>query len=406
MRKYGVLIFIIFLISCSNQNKNYSFTEEQIESLHLDSTAILRIETDSAIQVDLNSFLKKEKHFDFGSLIKEIKFVPLETTDESLLDNIIKIVVTDSYIYVMDGLQGGGLVIFDSSGKFIKRIANGSGPGELIRLYDIAYDFESDELIAYQHSFLLFFTPSGKFIRQVRLPFGAYNFTTIPNGYLFKTLDGQGNGHLGCFENYTLLVTDKKFKLKSVGMFNLPININYGGYNYLYNNNKGDVKVTQMYTDTIYQYLNSTDKLKVKYIINFDDKKLPEHYLKGSYNDFKNAINQNNYYYYLGEYLETENQSVFFLRNNYTRLTTVVYLDKMSGHLIGGTNADYSIKEIPPIGFPNTVSGNYFISSYLPSKNDTLLYNSSIISDIDKDKIKEFKEEDNPVLVFFQLKNF
>lgn len=405
MRKYSVLIFIIFLISCSNQSRNYSFTKEQVASLHLDSTTILRTESDSAIQVDLNPFLEKEKRFDLGSLIKEIKFVPLETTDESLLDYIMKIVVTDSHIYIMDGLQGGGLAIFDSKGKFIKRISHGSGPGELINLYDIAYDIENEELIAYQHPFLLFFTPSGKFIRQVRLPFGAHNFTTIPGGYLFKTLDRQGNEHLDRFEDYTLLVTDKKFKLKSVGMFNLPTNINYGGYNYLYNN-KGNIKVTQTYTDTIYQYLDSTNQLKAKYVINYDDKKLPDHYLKGSYADFRNAINQNNYYYYLGEYLETDAQSVFFLRNNYIKLMTIVYLDKMSGHLIGGTNADYNTKEIPPVGFPNAVWGNYFISPYLPGKNDAQLYNSSLLSDADKDKIRKFKEEDNPILVFFQLKNF
>lgn len=399
-------MFLVFLlVGCSNQHKNHAFTNEQISSLQLDSTTILCVKSDSAIRLDLNPFLKKGKQFDFGSLIKEIMFIPLETTDESLLDNIIKILITDSHIYVMDGLQGGGLVVFSSEGKFVRRISNGSGPGELVRLYDIAYDFENDELIAYQHSFLMFFTPSGEFIRQVKLPFGFYNFTAIPDGYLFKTLDRQGNGHLGKLEDYTLLVTDKNFKLKSVSLFSPPNDISYGGYNYIHNNN-GEVRLTQVYTDTIYHFNNATNELKAQYIIDYSDKKLPCHYLKGSYSDFNNAINDNNYYYYLGEYLETGTQSVFYLRNNYIGLTTVVYMDKMSGHLIGGTNADYNIKEIPPIGFPHAVYGDYFISSYLPSKSDTLLYNSSIISDNDKERIRNCNEEDNPVLVFFQLKGF
>jgi hypothetical protein len=405
MRGYAILILIAFSISCSNQRREYTFTEEQIASLHLDSTTILQVKNESAIKIDLNSFLEKDKHFDFGSLIKEINLIPLETTDESLIGHIMKIVVTDSNIYIMDSLKGGGLVIFDREGKFIKRISNGSGPGELIRLFDIAYDFENNELIAYQHSYLLHFTPSGEFVRQVRLPFGFYNFTVIPEGYLFKTLDRQGNSHLGHLEDYTLLVTDKDFKLKSVGMFNPPNDIHYGGYNYLYNN-EGTVKITQTYTDTIYQYLNLTNELKATYIIDYNNKKLPTHYLKGTNSDFEEAINQNNYFYYLGEYLETKSQSVFFLRNNYTRLTTVVYMDRISQQLIGGTNADYKTKDIPPIGFPKAVWGNYFISSYLPNPNDTLLYNSSVISDTDKYKIRKINEDDNPVLAFFRLKSF
>jgi hypothetical protein len=58
------------------------------------------------------------------------------------------------------------------------------------------------------------------------------------------------------------------------------------------------------------------------------------------------------------------------------------------------------------MGFPRAASGDWFISTYFAHPNDTLLYKSSLISDIDKDKLKAFKEEDNPMLVFFQLKDF
>jgi hypothetical protein len=405
MQKYILLLLSVLFLGCVNQlNKNSHFTEEQTASLQLDSTTLLNVETDSVITIDLNPFLKKQS-FDFTPLLNEIKLVALETTDESLVDAIYKICVTDSHIYIYDKFKGGGLIIFDSEGKFIRRIPNGQGPGELLRLYDIAYDTENNELVAYQHSFLLFFSPSGEFIRQKRLPFGFYNFTVIPDGYVFKALDRQGNGHLGQLEDYTLFVTDKNFKMKSVAMLLLPNNISYGGYNYLYKNNH-TVKVTQNFTDTVYQYISKVNRLKAKYILDYNKKKLPKRYLQGSFDEFKKAVRQNDYYFYIGEYFETESHNIFLLDNWYTKAQVIIYRDKKSGNLRGGTNADYNINEIPPMAFPISASDNYFISSYLPSPNDSILSNSSIISEEDKQKIKNLTGDDNPVLVFYTLKKF
>jgi hypothetical protein len=360
MEKYSFLAFIFILFSCSSPQKRGIFTDEQLASLHLDSTTILRTETDSVTRVDLNPFLKKNTYFDLGSLVKEVKLVALETTDESLLDNILKIIVTDSHIYIMDDLQSGGLVIFSNEGKFVKRIPHGQGPGELARLYHIAYDFENNELVAYRHSFLMFFTPSGEFIREERFLLEAYNFTIIPDGYLFKEPGGQSNQQLGELANYTLFVTDKKFRLKSVSLFSPPSEIRLVGYDYLYNNNE-EIKVTETFNDTIYQYVSASNKLKAQYVLDYTSKKLPDRFLKGSNESFKNAIHQNDYNFYLGDYLETTSQSLFYLKNQQIG-STVVYMDKKSGHLIGGTDVGFNPMETPPIGFPTAVSGKYFIS--------------------------------------------
>ena len=69
----------------------------------------------------------------------------------------------------MDRFKGGGIIIFDHKGNFLKRISSGQGPGELNRLYDIDYNEEDSTLIAYQHSSFLFF------LRRVNL-FGTKNY--------------------------------------------------------------------------------------------------------------------------------------------------------------------------------------------------------------------------------------
>ena len=51
------------------------------------------------------------------------------------------------HIYIHDDLKGGGIAIFDKEGNFIKRISNGKDPGELVRLYDIDFDENNNELV-------------------------------------------------------------------------------------------------------------------------------------------------------------------------------------------------------------------------------------------------------------------
>jgi len=363
---------------------------------------LLNVETDSLTKVDLNQLLKTQA-FDFGSLVREVKFIPLETKDESLVDNILKIVVSNSYVYIYDDFKKGGVIIFTKDGAFVKRISNGNGPGELYQVRDIDFDKNKNELVAYQHPFLMYYSAVGNFLRKKKLPFGFYNFLVTDDGYIFKTIDGQGNEHLGGLKDNTLLITDKDFRLKSVGLPCLPSNVNLAGYRYLYNNT---LSVTQAFTDTIYNYNSSRKKIMAKYFIDYKSKEIPKTYLNGTWDEFEKAIRTNDYYFYLGEYLETQSLDVFFLENWFKGLKTVIYRNKKSGNVIGGTNAYSDINEIPPMAYPKAASGDYLISCYLPSKKDSFIIKSSIISFEDKERLKGLTEDDNPVLVFYKLQDF
>lgn len=404
MRIYIYVVCTIFIFGCENkQKKSSKFNEEQINSLSLESTKILKAETDSVTKVDLNPFLE-EQSFNFGSLIKEIKLIPLETNDASLLDDIRNIIVTESNIYIHDDFMDGGIVIFDSKGKFVKRISHGRGPGEINRLYDIDFDKSKNELIAYKNSFLMFFTPSGEFIRQQRLPFIIHEFAVFPEGYVFKTLDRPGNYHLGALKDYTLLVTNNEFKLKSVGLPSHQTGVNLEGHEYLHNNR--NLYISQKFADTIYQYTDDTSQLKAKYFLDYSKKKLPGHYAQNSWDKFENVITKNDYYFYLGQYLDSGNHNIFLLENWHKGIITIVYRDKESGNLIGGTRVKYDINEMPPISIPRAVSNDYFISLYLPHNNELFTTNSTLFSEEDKLKSNDLTENDNPVLVFYKLKSF
>lgn len=399
------IVFFVFLLACSNSaNRNTAFTEEDIRVLHLSHTQSLQVDDNAVIKVDLNPFLG-EKKFDFGRLIKDIKIVPLETTNESLLGNIYKILMTDSVSYIFDDFKGGGIAIFDNEGKFIRRIPHGEGPGELVNVHDIAYDGRNEQLIAYQHPFLLFYTKEGRFVEQKKVPFGFYNFVVSPKGYIFKTLDGYGNEHLNNYKNNTLLVTGKDFELQYVG---LPVSYgsaNYGGYCYLYDNN-GDIQITQNYGDTIYCYNAQQERLVAAYVMDYETEKMSSELLEYQGRDFQNKLLQNDDYYFIGEYLDTYTHHAFVLRNDYRGKQTIIYRNKKNGHLTGGAEACFDLTEIPSIAFPKSVFKNAFISVYYPNENMRLLGNSSVLSFRDKQAIKSLKEDDNPVLIVFQLKDF
>lgn len=73
----------------------------------------------------------------------EVSFVQLETSEECLLNYIVNIEVTNNYIYVLDR---NTFYVFDTVGKFIKKIKRGKGPGELTRPMNFNIDEARKEI--------------------------------------------------------------------------------------------------------------------------------------------------------------------------------------------------------------------------------------------------------------------
>ena len=408
MKKVINFLFILFLVACQTGRMAGSlYTEEEIAALQLDDTQIITPETSQTKHLNLNPFLGEEKEFDFGSILKTVKLVPLETTNKSLLDNIRKIITTDEYIYILDAYKGCSVIIFTKDGKFVKRLSHGQGPGELQRLYDIDYDFQNNELVAYQHSFFLFFDKQGNYLRQEKLPLGFYNLAVTPKGYVMKVLTGRSDIQMEDKQNYRLLFTTKNFKLNSVALPERKKIRAFSANNYLHK--VGDlIKITSEISDTIYQYNYKNNKLSAEFVLDYD-KKLPRKYIYGdTFDVFKKAAYHNDYYYCLGDYLETYNQNAFFVQNEFKNYEGIVYRDKKTGNMIGG-NSSISTKEksFAFIAFPIATFGDEFISFFKPhSDNYETLKDNILLSKADKEKTKHFKDDDNPILVYFTLKEF
>ena len=93
-----------------------------------------REEPAAAVRVDLDQVPE-------GKLvIKDLAYIPLETTGEVLLGRISKLLYRDGKFYVLDQ-KSGGVFVFDEKGKHLTSILKkGEGPGEYIELMDMDVD--------------------------------------------------------------------------------------------------------------------------------------------------------------------------------------------------------------------------------------------------------------------------
>ena len=80
--------------------------------------------------------------------IKDIEYIPLETTEVSLLGFVDKVVYKQGKFYVLDRTNSG-VYIFDQTGHFLSSICKpGEGPGEYLELMDMDVDDKGNVYIA------------------------------------------------------------------------------------------------------------------------------------------------------------------------------------------------------------------------------------------------------------------
>jgi len=403
------IIYTAFIISCSNStSRNSKFTLEQVASLGLDSTKIIQVKTDSIININLNPFLKQDS-LRIGEMIKSIKFLPLETSDKSLIADIESILVTDSHIYIADSYKGGSLLIFDKTGKFMKRIIKGQGPEEILEMKSFAFDSDKQELIMYHSRFLSFYTPDGKFKGKKMLPFNAMDFTVTADGYLFRNSQGPDNRHMGYSEVYQIFITNKDFRFESIGMpYLYSLENNFEGRKYISLLEK-DIFLTFKFNDTIFQYVDN-NTIKAKYVLNFSDKKIPDRVISElPVMDFFKVVKDNNYYFFMGEYIENNTCNYLRLSNHYIKAHTHIFRNKKSGNMIGGNILVTNQSNFPYTNPPLTSYKSHFVSYFLPEKMDILkeiIKQSELLLEEDKSILQSVENDDNPVLIFYELKDF
>lgn len=143
MKNFYLFFFTLLFIGCSTQPK--APTDSTLPVLDLSKDY-------PEIKVDIHE-------------LGEVEYIPLETTDESVMTVGLLHFISDEYIIVQDL---GVIQIFDRKGKHITRFDHtGPGPKEYHYIHGCKADFKTKELYIYDPKKIQVYSFSGEWIRTV-----------------------------------------------------------------------------------------------------------------------------------------------------------------------------------------------------------------------------------------------
>jgi Txe/YoeB family toxin of Txe-Axe toxin-antitoxin module len=329
---------------------------------------------------------------DIKEVFDSVKYVHLETSDEYLIGEIKKIVNHNDKYYILDCWKTKQLLRFDSAGHFEKSFGRiGQGPGEYIQPTDFMVT-SSNVIILDQFAHkLLFFNMDGDYIRSVSLRYKIHAITSLGNDSLL--LAKTGNNRRTDIEDYELVVMNTNGDIKLKGIEN-PYRLNYSLSGYDSQRMNDRTIYCRPMNRIIYEITDTC--IKERYHLNILDSPLPANYeelCNGKYENFMEDY-EGRYNYFSGQFIEVENALFFTVTNTNNQRIAVVY-NKHSKELRSG------LLEFRSGGNQSDVMMVYVLLSI---NNCMTVRGNDIIGYIDPSYIPG-KEEDNPILFSFQIKN-
>ena len=200
MRK-GLFIAVIFILTyCSQKNSDQKDLQVSLDQIRF-STFEMQ---------EFTGLLPDE-------LVEERSFVLLENDQAgSEIFNIDKLIKRNGNYYVLDWAYKS-ILIFDDSGKFIKRFnLSGEGPGKYSKISDFDVDI-SGKLYVLDATLKKLFVYDGdfRFQKDFRLGFDAEKIIHLEEGgFLFALSPWNGLG----YEGYRFVKTDLELKVQETRM--------------------------------------------------------------------------------------------------------------------------------------------------------------------------------------------
>ncbi len=380
MKKLNIIFFffsIIFtILSCINKEKI------TLEAINID---------------EKENLMKGSK---LSEVIENFRFIPLESTKNSLVGRINKIRVFDNKIFVLDAMSTKSLFVFSETGDFMYKVGKvGNGPGEFLLPMDFTINKKNKEIIILdaERKRMNFYDIAGKFIKTQKLDFfgEGLEYDNKQDRIIFKAAGRDDN----------LIVADKEgIKENSYFPFNKVIeSINPGNPIRTLNDS---IVFFRLYTrDTIYQINKAS--ISPYRIINFKNE--DKSFLKSSKGTVKDLDRINNL---LLNYVETE-QNIW--------LSYLTRSPKKSFHALFINKNNNNKRYFSRHKFVNDIFyDNYFLNVATTVENEFVfiiqpykvleIMGEAGVKEIKNKKtmslVNEFKETSNPVLMFATLKDF
>ena len=391
---YHILLFLLILVISFGCNKS---SKEKEDVIIRNGYLIHPVSPENSEELSLDK-------------IYDIKFIPLEASENSLLSEIEEIErdTTDGFWYILDRNSPNVLFVFSDEGRFIKNIKHiGFGPGEYQTISDFylsdgswieVYDSEQQKLLRYD-------LKNDDLISERKIPFYAYKYTYLDNGDYVFYKNSQARNLEDEKYFYQLLVLDSDFNLVRTALpFRLKtgINISIMNPNSLTHTPNG-VIYNEFNADTLYTV--NTDTIKIDHILNYGDYAVPE----PNENEFTSGRDKLNYYfskagqYVIGVHQIKESEEFFSFNYIYNNQAFMYIYNKTDTTYKNVNTLKFSDKEIffpPPVYYID----RDFVSIYtLPMLNEKVSISALNKDNIDENAIAQGIENQNPVLVTYRI---
>lgn len=381
---YYILIipFILCLLSCGGKK-----TDQQ-EETKLDLTAPVSIEIKAA---DIN----KEKGVQ--GVISCVSYIPL--SDEVLLSNINRVLVSGDYIYILD--RSPKIVCFNKKGKAIYSIdQKGTGPKEFANLRDFTLDKENGLLVAYDNGkrrLSYYDIKTGAYLYDKPITFLApKNICLTPEGFYFHTPEhynyaNEKEKHFFLFYSKSGEKIDSSFLPHDAiadYAFGLgdPHPFFYSDDNILYNK-PFDNRVYLLENGGITPFANIS-------LPNF----LPMEKIEDKMDPV--TLSHSDYSFGISDLYIIDNVLHFsFSKEGYIQ---TVFFDLEQGRLLycGARVSGVPTKELPLYSIISGASGQHFFSIVSPEQ---IFERQESHPELLPEQLKNLAEDANPVLVFYKI---
>ena len=379
MKKVILIIITFFCIVACSSNKG----QDNLITIPIDPT--------SSQSVDW------EQLFDTASM----QVIPLETTDQSLLAWVDRVIITDTlYSFSSDN----SIYTFNQNGKFLFKIAHqGRGPGEYLVLDDFYIDEDNHYYILDNNSFkIIEYSPKGEFVDEINTGLFGLAFTKISNDLWAIYIGSSKSPSSHCRLNYF-----SKQERKIIHEF-IEISDNELNWRHFKDNNNfiprdsKNLFFTYSLNDTIYQL---TEKELIPcYRFECGKHQMPQKMLKDSYNDvtdFIETIKNHDYVARITPVFLTNKEIMFGFQyqDNYLHSLYQCHATTIINHyrnFLGIPHFSISTRDaIFPSGYQNDYFYYLIDPAFIPDKFKNAFCQAHNLSQLD--------ENSNPILVKVKL---
>jgi hypothetical protein len=335
---------------------------------------------DETNTITLDIYSNSITELNTSDLIKDIRFIPLETTADNIIGGISKIIKNKDRYYILDA-SIGKILVFETNGKYLFSFGKiGKGPEEFTKLVAISIDSKNDVIYLLDNGRKIIKTDlNGKFILEKNAPseYNRIQNIVAHDGFLY----GASGQQEGIEKMFQIIQFDEL--LNPVNYF-LPYEYSFPGIlsfaNRLYEFNN-TVNFVNVFENKIYS--KSGNSFSERYSLDVGGKSLQ---LQDMTPD-KFVMNTDGIYLF----------SYCFEGDSLIHLPVFLNGRPRLGLIDKNSNTYYTIDKLNANPYPLPQSSLFYDGWYIAQMNSIQFAQKYPDSEVKP------KEEDNPIVIEYQL---